>query len=144
MDQDCNPLPFSALHPNYLPICLHLIAWRSPTGTKPPVSNKITLYGISPCISASCVAKNASIPCSMLSHFQLYTLSTVWSPSCLWPDCHQTLPDWVLDLIPWAKACPSRCDRVFSPTAFSLEARTCKETVDPTWLLLTLLVETPS
>ena len=54
------------------------------------------------------------------------------------------LPDRVLEPIPWAKACPSRFVRVLSPTALSLDAGTCKETVDPAWPLLTLVVETPS
>ena len=54
------------------------------------------------------------------------------------------LPDQVLEPIPWAKACPSRFVRVLSPTALSLDAGTCKETVDPAWPLLALVVETPS
>ena len=54
------------------------------------------------------------------------------------------LLDRVLEPTPWAKACTSRFERVLSPTTLSLDAGTCKETVDPAWPLLTLLVGAPS
>ena len=42
-----------------------------------PVSNKTTLFGVPPCISATWVAKTANFPCPIPSQFQLHTLSAV-------------------------------------------------------------------
>ena len=76
--------------------------------------------------------------------FQLHTQSAVWSLSWLCQDYHRMLPDRVLEPTRWAKACPSRFERVLSLIALSLDAGTCKETFDPAWPLLTLLVGTAS
>ena len=112
-------LPFFVLYPKFLPICLCLIAWKCTLWTKPPVSNRTTLCGVPPCMSSSCVAKTANLPCPMPSQFQLHTLSAVWSLSWLCPDCHRMLPDRVLE--------PTPCTVIVSALSVS-----CLATSNPT------------
>ena len=63
------PALFCHCNPNYYQSACVSYPGSAPAGTKPPVSNKTTLCGVPPCISAAWVAKTAIFPCPIPSQF---------------------------------------------------------------------------